>query len=256
MAAASKTFLTMTTVAFALMFGGGIYVLSKIDTLAKPMTERIASEALGVRVTIGAMTISLPEKRVDVMNVRVANPPGFSKPYAITVDNTRIALKNVASNLIDFEGIGVSGAKVFLEVNKDGTNLHALKTGMKGADTDAEPEEDPLKVIIRHFVLNNTQLNPSVTLIDSQDLKPIQVAPVELKGIGVKENGILAREAVAQIMEPLLKTFSNAAGDAGFYQGLSPEALKEIGVSQIDQIKTQINEEVDKIGEGLKKLFQ
>ena len=255
MAAASKTFLTMTTVAFALMFGGGVYVLSKIDTLAKPMAERIASEALGVRVSIGAMTISLPEKRVDVMNIRVANPQGFSKPHALTIDNTRIALKNVATKLIDFEGIGVSGAKVFLEVNESGTNLHALKKGMKGADPQTA-EEEPLKVIIRHFVLNRTQLNPSVTLIESQDLKPIEVAPVELKGIGVKENGILAREAVTQIMAPLLQTFSNAAGDAGFYQGLSSDALKEIGASQINQIKTQINEEVDKIGEGLKNLFQ
>ncbi len=250
----SKSILTVTTLAFALMFGGGIYVLSKIDTLAKPMAERIASEALGVRVTIGAMVISLPEKRVDVMNIRIANPPGFSKPHAVTIEGAQVALNSVADKLVDLKTISLNGTQVFLEVKEGGTNLHALKKGIKGADAKAQ-EEDPLKVIIRRFALNNTKINPSVTLISEQNLEPVTIAPIILKDIGVKENGILAREAVAQIMAPLLQTFGRAAGDAGFYQGLSGEALKEMGMGQLDQIKTQIQDEVDKIGEGLKGLF-
>ena len=251
----SKSILTFTTLAFALMFGGGIYVLTQIDKLAKPMVERIASDALGVRVSIGAMVISLPEKRVDVVNIRIANPPGFSKPHAVTIENAQVALNNVAEKLIDFKGISVNGTQVFLEVKEGGTNLHALKKGIKGADPQAA-EEDPLKVIIRRFALNNTQLNPSVTLLSESDLEPIVIAPIVLNNIGVKENGLVAREAVAQIMAPLLQTFSRAGGDAGFYQGLSGDALKEMGMGQFDQIKTQVQDEVDKIGAGLKSLFE
>ena len=127
-----------------------------------------------------------------------------------------------------------------------------MKKGLKGSSGQ---EKDALKVIVRRFALNGAQLNPSVTLIGEQDLAPVKVAPVILTGIGVKENGLLARDAVAQIMAPLLQSFTTAAGDAGLYQGMSAEALKEMGVGQLDQIKTQVQQEVDKIGEGLKKLF-
>ena len=247
----SKSILTVTTLAFALMFGGGIYVLTQIDKLAKPMAERIASEALGVRVTIGAMAISLPEKRVDVSNIKIGNPPGFSKPHAITIEDARVGLQSVGEKLIDFKEIKLNGTQVYLEVKPSGTNLHALRNGIKGAEAQ-EAADEALKVILRNFSLGNTTINPSVTLVSEQDMEPIEIAPIVLKNVGVKENGILAREAVAQIMAPLLKTFSRAAGDAGYYQGLSGDALKDMGMGQFDQIK----EEVNKIGDGLKNLFE
>ena len=251
--AVSKSILTVSALAFALMFGGGVYVLSQLNVLAKPLVEKIASDALGADVSIGAMDISLPEKRVRVRDIHIANPEGFSKPHALGVGNIEVGLRSVSKGLIDFENIDVGAVQVFLEVQPDGTNLHKLKSGIKGGKEEAGKE--PLKVIIRHFVLEGAQVYPSVTLLDVQDLKPVKVAPVRLNGIGVKENGILAREAVAQVMAPLLETFSQAAGDAGFYQGMSPGALKEMGMDQLEVIKEQIRQEVDNIGEGFKKIF-
>ncbi|MEZ5813992.1 MAG: hypothetical protein R3E13_04620 [Alphaproteobacteria bacterium] len=251
----SKSILTVTTLAFALMFGGGVYVLTHMNQLAKPMAERIASDALGVRVSIGAMVISLPEKRVDVHNIKIGNPPGFSKPHALTIESARVGLKSVAEKLIDFEDVQVSGTDVFLEVKPGGTNLHALRNGIKGSEA-REAADEVMKVILRNFTLGNTVIHPSVTLVSDQDMKPIEIAPITLKNVGVKENGVLAREAVAQIMAPLLKTFSRAAGDAGYYQGLSGDVLKDMGMGQFDQIKSQVQDEVDKIGEGLKSLFE
>ena len=250
----SKSIITTSAMAFALMFGGGVYVLTQLNTLAKPVVEKIATQALGVRVSISVMDISLKEKRVDVGGIRIANPDGFSKPYALTVGNVQVGLRSVSEGLIDFENIDVRGADVFLEVKTDTTNLHTLKSGMKGAQ-DAPSDKEPVKVIVRRFTLEEAQVNPSVTLLAEQDLNSVKVAPVRLNGIGVKENGILAREAVTQIMAPLLETFSQAAGDAGLYQGMSPDALREMGVGQVEILKDQILKEVDDIGAGIKKLF-
>lgn len=36
---------------------------------------------------------------------------------------------------------------------------------------------------------------------------------------------------------------------------MSPGALKEMGMDQLEVIKEQIRQEVDNIGEGLKKIF-
>ena len=62
----SKSVLTVSSLAFVLIFGGGVYVLTQINELAKPLTEKIASDVLGVAVTIGEMDIRLKERRVFV----------------------------------------------------------------------------------------------------------------------------------------------------------------------------------------------
>lgn len=252
---ASKSILTVSTLAFAMMFGGGVYILMHLNTLAKPITERIASDALGVSVSIENIEISLKNKRVGVYGVHIANPPGYSNPDAVVIEKANIALSSAGERLIDFKDIFVDGTNVYVEVKQGGSNLHTIRKGIKGADPQAAAAEDPLKVIIQRFILNGATIHPSVTLINKQKMDTIQFEPVMLSGIGVKENGILAREAVAQVMAPIMQSFSNEAGDAGFYQGVSPEVLKEMGVSELDQFKTQIKEDIGKIGDSVKQLF-
>ena len=248
---ASKSILTVTTLAFALMFGGGVYVLSHLNTLAKPRAERIASDAMGVPVTIERMEIMLKEKRVEVHNIRIANPDGYSKPHAVIIEKADVALNTASKALIDFNGIALSGTEVFVEVKQNGTNLHALKNGMR----KPQGNQDTLKTIVRRFALNPSQLHPSVTLISTQDLEPVGVGAVVLNNIGTAEKGLPARDVVAQIMRPVLQKYMQAAGNAGYYRGLSSDVLEKIGASELEQFKTQVREDVDKIGEGLKKLF-
>jgi len=212
--------------------------------------EKIATEALGVKVTIGSMDVVLQEKLVSVSSVRVSNPKGFSKPYAVSVDTAQILLGDLSKGLIDFRSIDVFGTKVFLEVQEGTTNLHRLKQGIQGRSAASE-EGEPVKVMIRKFSIDGAELTPSVTLISQQDLKPVQVSPVTLSNIGVKEKGIPAHDAVARIVQSLLKAFGKEAGNAGFYEGLSSDALKEIGQAQFGEIQKQ----VDKIGEDLKNIF-
>lgn len=250
----SKSVVTVSAVGFALIFGGGAYVLKNINSLAKPVTERIVSEALGVRVSIGGMDISLQDKRVGVSNIRIANPRGFSKPNAVTIESAQVTIGDLKQGLIDLKAIDVSGTNVFLEVKETGTNLQALKNGMKKSET--KPDAEPLKVIIRRFALDRAQLHPSVTLIGQQDLKAVAVPPIVLKGIGAKENGVVAADAAQQVIRPLIQIFSKSAGSAGFYDGLSSDVLKDLGASQIKAVQDQITNEVDKIGAGLKGLFQ
>ncbi|MCB9982979.1 MAG: hypothetical protein H6861_04790 [Rhodospirillales bacterium] len=251
---ATKSILSVSALAFALMFGGGVYLFTQLGTLAKPLAERVASDAMGVPVRIGGLDIALKEKRVVARNIQVANPEGFSKPQAVSIDVIDITLRSVSKELIDFETITVNGTQTFLEVTPQATNLHRLKAGMKGAKSEGAQGES-LKVIIRKFVLDGAQVNPSVTLLKAQELQAVKVAPVRLNGIGVKENGILAREAVKQVMAPVLETFSQAAGDAGLYQGMSPDALREMGMGQFEAIKEQFRQDIDNLGENLKKIF-
>lgn len=258
----SKPFLILTVLAVVTLLGGGLYVFTNLDSLAQNITERIASDTLGVRVDIGSMEISLKDRKAVVRDITVANPSGFKKAHAMTVDFVSVDLGNISKELINFDDIAVRGTNVNLEVKERTTNLQALKNNIKtkpkdsGTSNNVGDAQDKLgaklKVIIDRFEMSEARVSPSVILIGQQDLSPVAVPNIVLTGIGKRENGVLARDAIAQISKQLLNRFGSVASGAGFYQGMSADALKEMGVNQVNQIKDQISNE---IGGKLKGLF-
>lgn len=251
----SKPFLTVTSLAVAAMFGGGVYVMMNLGTFAEQITERVASKTLGVAVEIEGMDISLPERKVTISGLSVANPPGFDKAHAMTTEDISITLGNVSKTLITFKDIQVTGTEVNVEVKEQTTNLQTIKNNIKIVppepvenENGEEVVKEPLKVIIDQLALSGAKINPSVTLVSATDLAPVSVPNIVLNGIGQKENGVLVSEAVAQVWQQLSAKFSNAASGAGFYEGMSTEALREMGQTQLQGMK-------DKISNGLKGLF-
>ncbi len=248
----------------------GGYMYMNRDALAKDFAEKAASHALGVPVTIGEVQILLDQLRVEVSDIAIANPPGYSKPHAITVKRVNIAAESFSTNPITFSNIDVDGTQVNLEVNQKGPNLGYLKktaearseTGASASPSKTEAKAN-MKVIVREFTLTGAQLNPAVTLLQNQDLSPVKVADIRLNGIGEKENGVLVEEAIAQIMDSVLEQFNESANSAGFLEGLSLDMLNDIGVSTGEvfkkNLKKSYDKEVDKFKQGidgLKNMFE
>lgn len=237
----TKSAMTFSAVAFALLFGGGAYIMMNLGQFAKPITERIASDALGVDVSIGAMQVDLKAKKVGVKNIRIDNPPGYQSAHAMTISDVVLGLNSASKTLVDFRAIEVSGVEANLEVTPNGTNLLTLKKMIDARKLDTDkPVENAIKVIIESLNLRDMRVNPSVTLLSGTELKTVSVPPLNLRNIGKKQNGVLAQDAVAQVMSPLLKSMGEAAADAGFYEGLNSDTLKELGQSEIDQVTDKI----------------
>ena len=261
---ATKSIMTVTSAAFFLIFGGGIFLLMNLGSIAKGITEKIATDALGVPVTIGALDISLQDKTAFVKALKIGNPKGFSKPHSMTVDTIEIALDKVSKEIITFKKIAVKGTNVNLEVTPSGTNLSAIQKQIKtmsGANKNTNEAEQP-KVIIKTLAITQAKLNPGVVLAGAQDLSSITVPDIHLSRIGQKENGILAHEAIAQIWAHLFDVIGRAAGNAGFYQGMSTDVIKEMGLGTFQQLKDQFKgniddftDEIDEIGTGIKSIF-
>lgn len=250
---------------FLIIVGAG-FIYMNMGSIAKQITEKVASDALGVPVTIGAMDIILEEKKVSVKDIRIANPSGYKKSHAITVDSVTVAGESFSKQLLTFARVEVDGTNVNVEVTGKGTNLGDLKKNVdKKASTSktvkketasdnkkSSHKEEDIKVIVKKFSLTKAQLNPSVTLID-RDLAYITVPDIHLTNIGKKENGIVAQEAVAQIMDAVLERFNESANGAGFLEGLSLEMLNEIGVSTAEVFQKNLKESYEKEVDGFKK---
>lgn len=242
---------------------GGALVYMQSDNLVKGIVEKVATKTLGVDVRIAALDISLKEKTVDVGGITVANPSGFTKPHAITVNRVSITLEDLAQGLITFENILVDGTTVNLEVAESGTNLTTIRNNMdrkastKTATVKTEGgEQPPMKVIIDNLLISKASLNPTVTLAGG-DLASVNLPNIQLQDVGRKQNGVLASEALGQILDHVTRVSVNAAGKAGFLQGMSTESLKDmqgsLGLSGgfVDKAK----DDIKNLGENIKGLF-
>ena len=266
----AKLVLFLFSALVLLVVGLGAYLYVNMDSLAKRFTEQAASEALGVPVTIGEMKIMLDQKKVVVNDIAVANPPGYKNKDAITVKNVTVAGESFSKDLIVFSLVQVDGTAVDLEVNEKGVNLGTLKknseqtveASAQPAASETSPAEGP-KVIVRNFVMTGAQMTPSVTLLPAQKLSVVRVPDIRLQGIGQKENGVVAEEAIAQIMDAVLNKFNGTANKAGFLEGLPLDMLNDIGVSTGEvfqkNLKKSYKKEVDKLKnglDGLKGMFE
>ncbi|PCI54989.1 MAG: hypothetical protein COB36_09055 [Alphaproteobacteria bacterium] len=245
-----------------LLIGGAVYLYTNMDSLAKQLTEQIASDALGVPVHVGEMKITLEDLKIVVQDIRIANPKGYENPNAITIKSIVIDGDNFSRDLLTFSHISVSGTHVNLEVDRNGTNLGDIKSNIansssptsSGHKNTGDHKEDSIKVVVKKFSLTGAQISPSVTLLEG-DLPTVTVPDIHLTGIGQKENGILAEEAIAQIMDAVLQEFNKSANGAGFLEGVSLKMLNSMGVSTADVFKKNLKKSYNKEVEGFKKGF-
>ncbi len=252
---ATKTVFTVSSVAMALLFGGGVFVFMNMGDIAKNIAQKVASETLGVSVSIGKIDVKLQDKAVTVTNIRVGNPKGYKGSHAATIQSVHMKAETLSQALLKFNDISVNGSDVYLEVRESSTNLSDIKKTVNSKAAKGDKAAQQIKVIIEKMKIESLRVHPSVLLAGLGDLAPITIPDINLNGIGTKENGVLAKEAIGQIWNRISKSVSKSANGAGFYQGISEDALKDVGVSEIQSLKENFKKDMDDLGEGVKGLF-
>lgn len=254
----SKTALTVTSVALAMMFGGGAYLLANMNVFAKSYIERSATETLGVPVSIGSLEIALKDRKAHAKNLKIGNPDGFKGPHAVLVPDINVTLGGLSKELVSIKDVEVSQAEVYLEVKDNTTNLAVIQNRARKAPAD-DVGAQAIKVIISKLSLMNAKINPVIVLFTDQNLEPIILPSIVMTDIGEKENGVLANEAIAQIWMHFAQKLNSEAARQGLLQGLSPEALQQMGVSDIQRFKQNLHENVqeklDAVGEKIDHLL-
>jgi len=256
----SKSAMTITTMAFVGVFGGGIFLFTQAGTIVKGFLEKTATATLGVPVTIDNVVVNLGDKQAAVQGLTIGNATGFDKPYVMKVDQIAAQLGSISKELVVINAIDVQGASVNLEVTQKGSNVSAIQKGIKAkpaddpkpaADTSAAEAEEAaaaVKVIIDRLNISPIAVKPSVSMAGYEVQKDVEVPAIALRDIGRKDNGVLVHEAIAQVSGEVLKKINVAAADAG----LSPEALiKSLAGDKFDEVK----DKVKGLGEGLKNMF-
>lgn len=250
---ATKTVFTVSSLAMAVLFGGGVFLYMNFGNIAKNLAEKIASDTMGVSVSIGSVNVALKEKSVTVKNIRVGNPAGYKGSHAATIETVYMKADTLSQALLKFNDIAVSGSEVYLEVKENATNLTDIKKTVNAKAAKGDKAARQIKVIIEKMRIEKMRVHPSVLLGGlGNKMEPIVIPDIVLRGIGTKENGVLAREAIGQIWNQISKSVSRSASSAGFYQGISPDALQDIGVGQVEGFKENFKKD---LGDLKKSIF-
>lgn len=249
-------------VAILVLLGAGAFIYMNMGSIAKTIAEKVGSETLDVKVSISSIDINLSDKSVLVSGLSIANPSEFKKPHAMKVESIRIAMDSFSKELLVFNDVSVKGSELFLEVTPKGTNLSALKKNIdQGKKAPKEEKESSSKapapkVVLKHFLLANAQLHPSQTLISGTDMKDVTLPDIKLTGIGVKQNGVLAREAIGQIWDAISKAALKASSSAGLLEGMSADSLKDLSSTMgVSNLGGSTSGTLDKAKDGIKSLF-
>lgn len=235
-----------------------IFFYMNMGSIAKAAVEKVATDSLGVKVTISALDINPVEKKVTVRGLKIANPPGFRKDHVLTVDHIGIAAESLSRDLLVFRQIEVLGASINLEVTAKDTNMTVLQKNVNrnASSRVAAQGEKVVKVIIRELLMNNTTLNPSATLV-AGEMPPANISYIRITEIGESQNGVIASEAIVQVLERLSQVSFQIAMQSGFLEGLSPEAVagmrSQLGLPP--DLKEQAKQGIESIKSGIKGLF-
>lgn len=262
---AHKTIFSITALATALIFGGGVMLYMNLGDVAKVLAEKKASEVLGVKVTIGKMEIDVPNQRLAIRNLVIANPQGFDAPHALKVGQINMQGISLSKELLALGSIETKDTDIVFEVNPNGTNLQAISDNVKNAgnkkaapaNDNAETGEEggaqkapqqSVKVAIEKLAITQTTLTPA-GLLGEAKLDPFTLDQITLNKIGTRSNPVLAREAIAQIWGEV----SRKAISAAQRQGLVNKIGQELGVENLDGA---VNDAVNKGAEKLRGLFE
>ncbi|MGB4057142.1 MAG: hypothetical protein WBK77_03560 [Alphaproteobacteria bacterium] len=252
----TKSAMTISSVAMALLFGGGVYLMMNMNIIAKNYIEREASRTLGVSVTLGQIDIDVKARSARAKNLVVANPDGFEKPYAVKVETINVILGDVTKSLAVLQDVEVVGVDVNLEVRKNVTNLAAISNRIP--ETVNQPDE-ALKVIVDKLTVSQATITPSTVLFTKEAVAPVAVSDFVFKDVGRKENGIPVSEAMGKVWSHVAYQLNIQALQSGLLEGMSPEALQEMGLGFAkrfkDNLEDAVKDKVQKINDGIDQIF-
>ena len=205
------------------MFGGGIIMFEQYSVFSKSNIETLATDTLGVKVTIGELHMNLEQGTVRVGHVQIFNPRHFSDGPAMEIQNVDIWIDTWSRGLIKFKEIAVSGVQVHLEVQATRDNLEAISGRVQNRKPPMEiTDKEKLKIMIDELSIKEMRLRPRFVLIDKH-YKPVPSSDIQINGFGYAENGLLVEDAIAQLWMQLAPTFIKTADASGFLEGMKPD---------------------------------
>ena len=230
--------------------GLGVYLVMNSGSLIKAAVETYGPKYLGVDVRLGSAEISLTEGTGELRGLVIGNPDGFDGPHVFSLGMIKLGLDPLgqSESLIRLRTIEIDAADLAIIAEGKNTNLQALMANLtsdSASESAAESAGSEPKIIIENFAFTNARTSLSSDIVGD---RAVQIPDIRLTGIGEKSQGVTIREALQQLLDPIVKASTEALAK----EGLNVDELKANAEQRLDE---ELKERVGTDLEGVKGLL-
>lgn len=191
---------------------GVVILYLSLDHIIKSTVQSQASSSLNLTTTLGSANISLFGGKLNLSNLQIASPKGYSAPQMLDVGSTDLAVSygQLRNDPVHVAAITIANPKLVIEQKDGQLNFKSAIDGMPQSDA-APSNSQPLKLIIDDLKLQNPQV--VVKGIGATDI-PVTLPTLELKNIGTgdgAQNGAAVKDVVVQIITAMAASASNSS---------------------------------------------
>lgn len=187
------------------------FALNDASTVTAKTLQSFASKQFRTEVSIAEAPTSLKSGITQIINLKVANPTGFSNSTAIdgAAITVQINVQQSTPTKIVLRKITLQRPEVFLEIKDGQANLARIMQAIEAAHSDTSIAGQEFKMIVAEVLLEEGKLS---VLIDSLGEVPITtpLPDSRLTNIGVEEDGISPTSFLNQLTAFIIKSTERA----------------------------------------------
>ncbi len=202
--------------------GSVIYVLTNIDSIVKAAIEKYGSEATKTAVRVSSVKIKLADGEGGLRGLTIADPPGFSFPSIMTLDDisVRIAVKTITGTPIVIDTVLISGPEVFYEMKEDAvSNVDVLRKNLASSSPSQETKTKKtakgkeIRLRIKKLVFEKGKVHVRIAKVADKP-NTLDLARIELTDIG-GQKGASPEEVGRIVATALAEETAKAVAQSG-----------------------------------------
>lgn len=174
---------------------GFVALTLSIDSIVKSSIEDIGSEMTGTLVSVDGVSISPFSGQGTISEFRVANPDGYSEPYAVEIGELfiEIDVMSVFSDVVIVRQISVLSPMIYVEQQLPQNNIQEILNHVNSVDAF---EASDSEMMIEYFVLEDGRVE-LYTEVGGERSATVEIETIEMHDIGD------GREAVENIIQQI-----------------------------------------------------
>ncbi len=217
-----KKLLSLVVVGVVLLIALAVAGVLYIDTVAKAAVEVAGTKVLGVKTTVGGVSIGLTSGQASLSALKVANPDGCQGPTFLELDNGGIAVttSSLLEDVVRVPKIELSGMRIDFEQRVGGDSnvdvilANAKKFAGSGGGSQPAGESGGKKFVIDELTLSDISVTARASGVPLTDKGiEIKVPKIVLKDIGSAGSDPVGLEQLTgMIVQAVMEAVMEAGG--------------------------------------------
>ncbi len=236
--------------------GAFFYLSSNAGGLIRDGVVAYTPPVIGAEVELASVELDPAAGTASLNNMVIGNPEGFKSEHLFKMDLLSVkmntSLDNLTSDVIRINEIRLDGADMIYEIGSNGNNIGKLQENIDayiqslGLDTESESEK---KFIIDDVYVNGTNVKVASDLLGGRGVG-FPLPDLHLTGIGERENGVVASDALKQIFGAISGSVQQVATTGAIGDLLG--GVQDVGENVVKELEDKV---VDEVGGRLRGLI-